>query len=112
AATKRMIEALADNDLPRWAVADEDFHQALVIESGNSRLMRMAGTVADQLHRARMFTLNLRPLPLHSAGEHAAIIEAIEQGDGDAASRAARLHRKHAHDALIPLIARYNLRNL
>nr|MCF1502130.1 FCD domain-containing protein [Allorhizobium sp. Av2] len=32
AATKRMIEALADNDLPRWAVADEDFHQTLVIE--------------------------------------------------------------------------------
>ncbi|MCM2476462.1 GntR family transcriptional regulator [Rhizobium sp. CG5] len=112
AATKRMIEALADNDLPRWAVADEDFHQTLVTESGNSRLMRMAGTVADQLHRARMFTLNLRPLPLHSAGEHAEIIEAIEQSDAEAASRAARLHRKHAHDALIPLIARYNLRNL
>ncbi|MCH4549509.1 MULTISPECIES: GntR family transcriptional regulator [Rhizobium] len=104
AATKEMVDALADSDLPRWTVADEDFHQTLVIESGNSRLMRMAGTVADQLHRARMFTLNLRPLPLHSAGEHAEIIDAIERGDAEAASRSARLHRKHAHDALIPLL--------
>lgn len=111
-ATDRMIQALADDDLMAWAVADEDFHEALATRSGNRRLMRMTGTVADQLHRARMFTLRLRPLPVQSSQEHFAIIDAIEKGDAESASRAARLHRQHAHDALVPLISRYNLRNL
>ena len=111
-ATDRMVAALGHDDLAAWAQADEDFHQALVTRCGNRRLMRMTGTVADQLHRARMFTLRLRPLPVTSSEEHLAVIDAIDQGDATAASRAARLHRQHAHDALVPLIARYNLRNL
>lgn len=112
AATATMVAALKTNDLDSWASADEKFHEELVARSGNRRLMRMAGTVADQLHRARMFTLNLRPLPTHSADQHNEIIKAIAQGDAEAASTAARLHRQHAHDALVPLIAKFNLRNL
>ncbi|KAA1233948.1 MULTISPECIES: GntR family transcriptional regulator [Agrobacterium tumefaciens complex] len=111
-ATASMVGALAENDLEAWAAADERFHEELVARSGNRRLMRMAGTVADQLHRARMFTLNLRPLPIHSSDEHWEIIQAIDKGDAEAASRAARSHRQHAHDALVPLIAKLNLRNL
>lgn len=111
-ATQSMVTALDANDLPSWATADERFHEVLVSRSGNRRLMRMAGTVADQLHRARMFTLNLRPLPTTSSVEHYAIIDAIESGDEVLASRLARLHRKHAHDQLVPLIAKFNLRNL
>ena len=111
-ATRAMVAALDANDLPSWAAADERFHEVLVSRSGNRRLMRMAGTVADQLHRARMFTLNLRPLPTKSSIEHFSIIEAIESGDDILASRLARLHRQHAHDQLVPLIAKFNLRNL
>lgn len=111
-ATKDMITALAVNDLSAWATADERFHETLIVQSGNSRLTRMASTVTDQLHRARMFTLNLRPSPTASADEHFAIIDAIESGDETLASRAARMHRKHALDQLLPLIAKLNLRNL
>ncbi|MCV3737275.1 GntR family transcriptional regulator [Rhizobium sp. TRM96647] len=111
-ATNRMVKALVEDDLTDWAAADENFHETLVTRCGNRRLMRMTGTVADQLHRARMFTLRLRPLPVNSSDEHYAVIDAIENGDAEAASRAARRHRQHAHDALVPLIARYDLRNL
>ena len=107
-----MDDALKTNDLQAWAAADEVFHETLVERSGNSRLRRMAGTVADQLHRARMFTLNLRPLPTASSAEHAAIVKAIETGNKDVASDAARIHRNHARDQLLPLIERLNLRNL
>ncbi len=112
AATVDMDKALASNDLQAWALADEVFHETLVERSGNKRLTRMAGTVADQLHRARMFTLNLRPLPSASSAEHDAIIKGIAKGDAEAASNAARLHRQHARDQLLPLIERLNLRNL
>ena len=111
-ATQEMDDALKTNDLQAWAAADEVFHETLVERSGNSRLRRMAGTVADQLHRARMFTLNLRPLPAASSAEHAAIVKAIETGNKDVASDAARIHRNHARDQLLPLIERLNLRNL
>jgi len=112
AATAEMDKALASNDLQAWALADEVFHETLVERSGNKRLTRMAGTVADQLHRARMFTLNLRPLPSASSAEHDEIIKGIAKGDAEAASNAARQHRQHARDQLLPLIERLNLRNL
>lgn len=112
AATAEMDKALASNDLQAWALADEVFHETLVERSGNKRLTRMAGTVADQLHRARMFTLNLRPLPSASSAEHDAIVKGIAKGDAEAASNAARQHRQHARDQLLPLIERLNLRNL
>lgn len=111
-ATSAMETALSAEDLKGWAIADEQFHEILVAKCGNRRLMRMAGTVADQLHRARMFTLNLRPLPSASAKEHYAIISSIETGEAQQASRAARHHRQHACDQLLPLIAKLNLRNL
>ncbi|MCO5734206.1 GntR family transcriptional regulator [Rhizobium sp. SSA_523] len=111
-ATSAMDKALMKEDLKEWALADEHFHELLVASSGNRRLMRMAGTVADQLHRARMFTLTLRPLPSQSSKEHLAIIAGIEAGDAEKASGAARHHRQHARDQLLPLIARLNLRNL
>ncbi|MEX2693038.1 GntR family transcriptional regulator [Rhizobium mongolense] len=111
-ATLAMRAALSREDLKAWALADEQFHETLVARCGNRRLTRMAGTVADQLHRARMFTLNLRPLPSASADEHFAIITSIENGQTEEASRAARRHRQHACDQLLPLIAKLNLRNL
>jgi len=112
ASTNAMGVAISAKDLVVWASADETFHEQLLLGSRNKRLIRMAGTVADQLHRTRMLTLNLRPLPASSADEHALIITAIQQGDVEGASTAARLHRQKAKDQLIPLIRRLNLRNL
>jgi DNA-binding GntR family transcriptional regulator len=111
-ATLAMAQALAEDDLITWAKADEDFHDALVSGCGNGRLSRMISTVTDQSHRSRMFTLHLRPRPVASAGEHRQIIAAIANGDAEAASRAARMHRQRARDQILPLIARLNLRNL
>ncbi|WP_137134043.1 GntR family transcriptional regulator [Rhizobium sp. FKY42] len=111
-ATNAMRTAIEAGDMQAWAAADENFHELLLSGSGNKRLMRMAGTVADQLHRTRMLTLNLRPPPLNSAEEHDAIIAAIQRGDSEGASQAARYHRQRAKDQLIPLIRKLNLRNL
>lgn len=112
AATAEMARALEANDLLEWARFDEAFHDDLVAECGNGRLQRMAGTVRDQLHRARMFTLNIRPLPANSAIEHRTLISAIEAGDVETASLAARKHRQHARDQLVPLLSRLKLNNL
>jgi DNA-binding GntR family transcriptional regulator len=111
-ATARMEQALARDDLPAWAAADERFHQLLTDRCGNRRLARIAGTVMDQAHRSRLFTLHLRPKPAGSAVEHRAITGAIRGGDPDAAEAAARAHRARARDSLLPLLARYGMRTL
>lgn len=110
--TAQMDAALAAGDRPAWARADKAFHDALAQASGNERLGRMVGTVTDQLHRARLFTLHLRPLPTRSAQDHGAITDAIRAGNPEAAADAARKHRRHARDELVPLLRQLRLNNL
>lgn len=110
--TAQMEQALLDGKLLEWAAADERFHQLLTDRCGNRRLARMAATVRDQSHRARLFTLHLRPLPTASAAEHRRITDAVRAGNAAEAETAARAHRVRARDALLPLLAEYGVRNL
>jgi DNA-binding GntR family transcriptional regulator len=111
AETRTMESALRKNDLDRWAAADDRFHEILTSECGNGRLSRMASTIRDQTHRARLLTLRLRPLPVRSALEHRAIIEAIRKGDRAAAARTAGAHRRRAGEIMIPLLEKFSTPN-
>ena len=109
--TKAMEAALKKNDLDQWAEADDRFHEILTGECGNGRLSRMASTIRDQTHRARLLTLRLRPLPVKSAIEHRAIIAAIRKGDPAAAARNAAAHRRRASEMMIPLLEKFGAAN-
>ena len=89
--TAAMEWALDKGELLDWAAADERFHQLLTERCGNRRLARVAATVRDQSHRARLFTLHLRPLPTASAAEHRQITDAIRAGNANEAEAAARV---------------------
>lgn len=110
--TAAMEQALGAGRLLDWAAADDRFHQLLTERCGNRRLARVAAMVRDQAHRARLFTLHLRPRPEASADEHRQITAAIREGTPDAAEAAARSHRLRARDTLLPLLAQYGMRNL
>ncbi|MEP7328047.1 MAG: GntR family transcriptional regulator, partial [Betaproteobacteria bacterium] len=69
-ATRDMTRALKANDLDGWAAADERFHQGLVELTGNRTLIDAVARLGDRVHRARMFTLRLRPKPVNSTQEH------------------------------------------
>jgi DNA-binding GntR family transcriptional regulator len=111
AETRTMESALRKNDLNKWAAADDRFHEILTGECGNGRLSRMASTIRDQTHRARLLTLRLRPLPVKSAPEHRAIIAAIRKGDPAAAAKMAGAHRRRAGEIMIPLIEKFSTPN-
>jgi DNA-binding GntR family transcriptional regulator len=104
-----MAAAIGAGDRAAWAAADEDFHRGLLELCGNARLAAMVMQVWDQSHRARLLTLNLRPLPTASTAEHRAIMTAIAAGDGDAARELFRLHRRRGGAELIALIERSGL---
>lgn len=111
-ANEAMRQALARDDLTAWAAADDLFHRTLIERSGNGRIARIAGTIMDQSHRARMLTLRMRAKPVRSVEEHQAIIDAIARGDAAQARRHARDHRARARDELLPLLAHLNIRHL
>lgn len=109
AATTAMDEALQVDDLDAWAVADERFHALLVDLSGNRHLKETVLNYWDRAHRARMFTLRLRPKPLNSTREHRRMVECFLEGDVEGAAEITRAHRERANRELVTIFERYKL---
>src|SRR5262245_54102806 len=104
-AVSQMDAALEENDLDTWASSDETFHTLLVEFAGNSRLSESVALFRCQAHRARMQALKLRPKPVDSSREHAAVLDAIRRRDGDAAFVAQRRHRQQAGANMLKVLA-------
>jgi DNA-binding GntR family transcriptional regulator len=101
-----MDAALACDDLDAWAKSDARFHRLLVGLAGNSRLAQIVATISDQAHRVRMLTLRSRPKPVASNRDHAALVEAIRDGDGEKAYEIHWNHRAMAGAMLLDILAR------
>lgn len=112
ASVKHMDEALEEEDLKKWADADEAFHRLLVSMSGNKRLIDLTSRFIDQSYRVRMLTLRLRPLPSQSNKDHAEVVSAIEVKDADKARRIHREHRENAGKLLVELLESHGLTQL
>jgi DNA-binding GntR family transcriptional regulator len=104
-----MDKALAAENREEWAAADHAFHTELVRLGGNSRVINIVSMMADQVHRARAMTLNLRPAPTRSNDDHRAVYDAIRRGDTEAAARIHRAHRTYASDMLTKLLAKLQI---
>lgn len=111
-ATSEMERALADDDLDRWATADDAFHQKLIQLHGNRRMSEFVGALYDQAHRARMVTLRLRERPTKSTEEHREILECIREGDADATREAFRRHRVRTMAELLDILKDFRLPQL
>lgn len=108
-ATKAMTKALKADDLDAWAVADESFHAQLLELAGNRQLQATVLNYWDRAHRARLFTLRLRPKPVHSTAEHMQMVERLRAGDAEGAARVTRAHRQRANHELLAIFERYKL---
>ncbi len=95
-ALRDMDLALAGDDREAWAQADKRFHDLLVQLAGNGRLTAIVDSFNDQVHRARMLTVRLRPSPTKSNQDHRDLFNAILAGD---AAKARALHVRHRTEA-------------
>jgi DNA-binding GntR family transcriptional regulator len=109
AATAAMDRALAADDLDAWARADEAFHAELVALAGNRHLQATVMNHWDRAHRARLFSLRLRPKPEHSTREHMELLAHLRAGDAEGAARHYRAHRERASGELLLIFERYRL---
>ncbi len=107
-----MDSALAVDDLEGWSQADEKFHMQLVEFSGNKRLVSAVNNYFDQSHRARCFTLRLRPKPSNSNNDHRCVVAAIEARDPKKAAECHREHRQKSAEMLVKLLTETNIVNL
>ncbi len=105
-----MDAAIAEVDLEAWAHADDRFHTELVRLGQNSRAVDIVAMMRDQVRRARMTTLFMRPLPTKSNADHRRVFEAILSGDPETAGRVHRAHRRHAKQMLVGLLQKFGLR--
>jgi DNA-binding GntR family transcriptional regulator len=111
-ANKAMDKALKADDLDAWAAADERFHTHFIELAGNRQLQATVLNYWDRAHRARMFTLRLRPKPVNSTREHLQMVERLRAGDAEGAARVTRAHRARATAELIEIFERYRLQHL
>jgi DNA-binding GntR family transcriptional regulator len=109
AATEAMDKALNADDLGAWAAADERFHTLWVSLCGNRQLEATVQNYADRAHRARIFTLRLRPTPVNSTREHMQMLERVQAGDAKGAVRVTRAHRDRANRELLAIFQRFKL---
>jgi DNA-binding GntR family transcriptional regulator len=107
-----MDVALLRADRGAWAAADDRFHAELVRLGGSSRVEAISQMMSDQVRRARLVTLHMRPLPTQSNDDHRAVLEAIRQGDADTAGRVHHAHRSAAKTILIDLLKTHHLNSL
>lgn len=107
-----MKTALERDNLDGWAYADDRFHRALIDRCGNTRLARMANSIMDQSHRARMMTLRLRAKLMKSVTEHQSLVTAIRNGKATLAADRAKAHRQRARNELLPLLSQFGMKNL
>lgn len=109
AATQAMDEALAREDLDAWARADERFHANLVELAGNRQLSNTVNNYWDRAHRARLFSLRLRPKPVNSTREHMDLLQKLREGDVAGANAVNRAHRERAAGELLDIFERFRL---
>ena len=108
-ASAAMDLALKADDLDAWARADERFHAQLLELAGNRQLQATVLNYWDRAHRARMFTLRLRPKPVNSTQEHGQLVDCLRRGDADGAARVNRAHRERANRELLAIFERFKL---
>lgn len=107
-----MDAALAADDLRAWAEADDRFHRELVRLGGNARLSMIVSVMRDQVRRARVTTLFIRPKPSKSNTDHRTVYQAIAERNPARAHDAHHAHRRAARDMLVALLEKHQFHGL
>jgi len=92
-------------NLSRYSDLDLTFHRQIWHASGNTRLVDVAETLSGQIRLGSGSSSQVPGRLPPALDEHAAIIEALQSGDGEAAAEAARAHVHNASVALDHYVA-------
>lgn len=77
------------------------FHIAIARCSRNARMVALSETLFDQLERLLRFAIDFTVKAGEHSGEHTALVDAIEAGDGTEAAQIEADHIRHSREFLI-----------
>jgi DNA-binding GntR family transcriptional regulator len=97
---KEMRRLLNNGDLLRASDENAVLHRTLLEIADHPTVMRLISMLKSQLVRFQYRTIMLPGRTERSFEEHSAIIDAIAEGDPDAAEKAMRRHLSHVAEAL------------
>jgi DNA-binding GntR family transcriptional regulator len=97
---KEMRRLLNNGDLLRASDENAVLHRTLLEVADHPTVMRLISMLKSQLVRFQYRTIMLPGRTERSFEEHSAIIDAIAEGDPDAAEKAMRRHLSHVAEAL------------
>ena len=93
-------EVSEHGDHERFAVLDDEFHAALCELAGHSVAWEVAQRVKGHLNRVRRLSLPQPRYLEEMVSEHRQVLEALAQGDPDAAEASLRHHLRMVLSAL------------
>ena len=104
----RLAEATARRDRRTMAELNIQFHEALCEAARNTTLLRFMRQLHDSVRRLGLTTLAFGDRADEALTEHAALLDAIEGGDGALAERLAQDHMHRASEARVAMVRRTN----
>lgn len=88
-------------DIEKIVATDIEFHGLLYQVSRNERLVAIISNLKEQLARFRTLSMSYPGRLKETLAEHRAMVEAIAEGDVDAARDAAERHMEQAEETLL-----------
>jgi len=104
----RQAEVSEHGDHERFALLDDEFHAALCELAGHSVAWEVAQRVKGHLNRVRRLSLPQPRYLEEMVSEHGQVLEALEQGDPDAAEAMLRHHLRMVLSALPAIRAQHH----
>jgi DNA-binding FadR family transcriptional regulator len=95
-----MIEANKNSDIPSFVAADIAFHQRIMDAAGNPFIAAIFDPLASILSMTRHQTSSFEVHRKSAIKMHAAILEAMKQGDPDFVAEAMEKHMKQTQESL------------
>ena len=99
-----MEEMDQTGNIKRQFYFDQQFHNYLVLLSGNKRLIRFYETLRIQLSRLRVLSYLERSYQKKAYNDHSRVIECIREKDGEGAVRALTVHIETSQDDYCDLL--------
>ncbi len=105
--TNRTLQKGAKQQDPMQAlIADEEFHERLIVHANNSELLVLLRQLKLRLRRVELAYFDASSRAQASFREHAAIIKALQEGSLDRAIAALRLNWRDSGNRLRDLVAK------
>lgn len=98
---EQFVIAAGEQNTPKLALLDEEFHTAIVESAGNSLLVRMNRLIANELREYRVRAFAKPDRIAHALQPHGEILKAIERQDADSAVSSMVEHLERSIDDIV-----------